>query len=169
MPKPLESLIPTDDELDLVLVRFPILTATGLYPYEKYQREADRCAEDGLPLPARKTPIVIARADVRKDIALVRLFCSATGGKWIGGHMSYNLKHEVERWAGKPVWHGAVIAGLFLEGTPMLERVGNTAVEFVLRLRPEIHFRLKARANEALAVVNAGLDSVNSPDERSGV
>ena len=165
MPSPLERLLPTDQEVDRAVQRFPALTATGLYPYEKYQREDDYVAKRLLfhehQQPTTRRPLIsIGRADVRRDIAVTRFFLRSNCGEWIGTHDSYNLQIETARWARKPMWHGAVIAAAFLEPHLTIERAGSVGVFVGLRLGPALHFRLKIRAEAALSALDAGLACV---------
>ncbi len=170
-PEPWKFLLPSNQECRRVLERFPTLTATGYHPYERYKRENDRRTEllalptltmaltgQALP-PIRRVPLIaIDSPTVCEDIARVRLFLRSIVGDWIGAHTSYNLRNEIARWAGNPIWHGAVIAGAFLEGG-VVGREGSAAV-IGLRLPAAIHFRLRERAASALAVIEGALACV---------
>lgn len=149
-PYPIEMhwnfLLPSDRDCRRILQRFPTLTATGFYPYQRYERENDRRAFSFLPAPPirHEPPIPIDRIDVREDIARVRFFIQSVTGEWFGAHTSQNLRREIIRWAGRDIFHGAVIAASFLENR-IVDRKGGSILVW-LRLPAEIHSRLEARA-----------------------
>jgi len=174
------SLRPTLAGIADVLASHPALTAAGYYSYERNQRENDQRTKNGQHPIAHTPPIPLDRTDVLDDISVSRLFFREECGErtgvlyasgnsepeiWVGDRIgvftSLNVKREIERWAGKSIWHGAVIAAAVMEGW-YIRRYGSVTYiggEFPLKL----HTRLEARAardSAARAAMDAALDCV---------
>lgn len=157
---PWESLRPSDNHFRYILQRFPTLTATGFYTYERYERENDRACRFLPPssLIPHDPPIPIDRPDVIEDIARVRFFLQSVTGRGSNVHTGQTLRRAISLWAKRDIWPGAVIAGAFLEDR-IVNREGGRILVWV-SLPAEIHFRIAADAATALAVVDGALACV---------
>lgn len=157
-----KDLEPTDAECRTLLERHPSLTDSGFYPYEKYQRENDRRAEEGLPPKARRPPVPITDSTVRKQIAHVRRYLRAIQTN-VGAPfsrrlcLSLDLKHAVERWSGEYISNGAAIAGAALEGCSPDRNMATASAFMWLSITPEQHAKLRMDMDMAIAHMNGAL------------
>jgi hypothetical protein len=158
-----KSLEPTDAECTRLKARHPALTKSGYYEYEKYQRENDWRAGEGLPIGSRSTPVPITEPDVRRLIGLVRAWLreiqtnigEASSGRL---YLSSDLQRAVSRWAGESVPNGAVIAGACLEGYEVSRcRTMESAIIGWLSLHPELRATLSADTQTVLDRMSGAL------------
>jgi hypothetical protein len=162
MPEPWEILLPTEEELDRVLQRFPTLTEMGLYTLEKHQRENDWRGRNGLPLIRHRRPVPITHPNVQRQTGWARACLRAIQTN-IGDPFSqrlclaYDLQHAVSRWAGEHIPMGAVIAGAFLEEGCEVEPGAGATVFICLSVTPEVHARLSTFRRGAIDYINGAL------------
>jgi hypothetical protein len=145
-----ENLQPaTLEEVNRVLAALPDLTAPGFDSYyaARHERKNARRKLEALPAEGRSPPASITDLEVRKQIPGAGLFLrqhyqqTKTMRRTVG--TSYGLKHEAERWLGRYISNGALIAAAYLEGC-LIERDGPNAY---LSLSPTREYRRALRGD----------------------
>ena len=144
----------TTAECNLVLARFPDLTAPGFDSYYSTQQERRnaRRAWKGLPPETCRPSTPITDPGVRGQISIARQFIREVGNrrKTINrNHGSYGLKHEAEQYMHEYVSNGAFIAAAHLEGYS-IERDGPNAC-FSMGFKTEYR-RYVGRGREPIAI-----------------
>lgn len=163
----IDSLEPTDSECSHVLERFPNLTESGFYPYDRIQRENDQRTREGLPTRAHRGPVSITRSDVRRQIALVRIYLRAhqtsTGVPFSRRLLlSFELQRAVERWAGEYISNGAAIAAAFFEGCSVDRNMATASAFIWMSATPEQHAQLSVPLHTAIDDMNGALACVGA-------